>query len=133
MTQDIVGVWHLETFHDVDDSGRPMGEGPLGPDPSGLLIYTPDGHVSVSMMPAASTPAPGPSYMGYAGEWRMRDGVLVHHIRISSRADWVGIEQSRLATLDGDVLTVSATREVDARPRRRQLVWRRAARPGGAR
>ena len=69
MTQHIVGVWHLDAFHDVDEAGRPVGEGPLGPAPSGMLIYTPDGHVSVSMMPTGHSGAPGPSYMGYAGEW----------------------------------------------------------------
>ncbi|MFF6951304.1 lipocalin-like domain-containing protein [Streptomyces iakyrus] len=133
MTQDIVGVWHLDAFHDVDEDGRPVGEGPLGPSPSGMLIYTPDGHVSVSMMPTAPASAPGPSYLGYAGEWRAQDGKVVHRIRISSRPDWIGIEQSRDAELDGDVLTVRATREVDARPQRRVLVWRRAERSEGAR
>ncbi|MFC8363449.1 lipocalin-like domain-containing protein [Streptomyces griseorubiginosus] len=133
MTQHIVGVWHLDAFHDVDEAGRPVGEGPLGPAPSGMLIYTPDGHVSVSMMPTGHSAAQGPSYMGYAGEWWEQDGKVVHRIHISSRRDWIGVEQSRDAELDGDVLTVRATREVDARPQRRVLVWRRADRSGGAR
>ncbi|WP_210589421.1 lipocalin-like domain-containing protein [Streptomyces sp. GESEQ-35] len=124
MTQDLVGVWHLEAFHDVDEAGRPVGEGPLGPAPEGMLVYTADGHVSVSMMP--TTPEPGPSYMGYAGDWRVAGGKVVHRIRISSRADWIGVEQTRDAELDGDVLIVRATREVGARPQRRVLVWRRA-------
>ncbi|GAA1151695.1 hypothetical protein F4556_004004 [Kitasatospora gansuensis] len=130
MTQDIVGVWHLEAFHDLDEAGRPVGEGPLGPSPEGMLVYTADGHVSVSMMP--TTPGPGPSYMGYAGEWWVADGEVVHRIRISSRADWVGVEQTRDARLDGDLLTVRATREVDARQQRRVLVWRRAGQSGAA-
>ncbi|WP_369189247.1 lipocalin-like domain-containing protein [Streptomyces sp. R08] len=131
MTQDLVGVWRLEAFHDVDEAGQPVGDGPLGPAPAGMLVYTSDGHVSVSMMP--TRPGPGPSYMGYAGDWWVKDGRVVHHIRISSRADWVGIEQTRDAELAGDVLTVRATREVDARPLRRVLVWRRAEQPGGVR
>ncbi|WP_019544756.1 lipocalin-like domain-containing protein [Streptomyces sulphureus] len=131
MTHDLVGVWRLQAFHDVDEAGRPVGEGPLGTAPDGMLVYTAGGHVSVSMMP--TTPGPGPSYMGYAGDWRAVGGKVVHRIRISSRADWIGTEQSRDAELNGDVLTVRATREVDARPQRRVLVWRRAERGGRTR
>ncbi|ANS69113.1 Aln5 [Streptomyces lincolnensis] len=128
MSAELVGVWRLEAFHDVDEAGLPIGDGPLGPAPEGMLVYTRDGHVSVSMMPTA--PGPGPTYMGYAGDWRVAGGQVVHHIRISSRPDWIGVEQTRDAELDGDVLTVRATREVDAAPRRRVLVWRRAGSHG---
>lgn len=71
-----------------------------------------------------------PTHMGYAGDWRVAGGQVVHRIRISSRPDWIGAEQTRDAELDGDVLTVRATREVDAAPRRRVLVWRRAGSHG---
>lgn len=122
--RDLVGVWRLESFRDVDDGGGPVGEGPLGPDPRGMLVYTADGHVSVSMMRTA--PGPGPAFMGYAGRWSVDAGVVVHRIEISSRADWVDVEQTRDADLDGDLLTVRAVRTDDGgEPQRRVLNWRR--------
>ncbi|SEF26540.1 Lipocalin-like domain-containing protein [Amycolatopsis pretoriensis] len=107
---ELVGAWELETF------GDPAG--PLGPRPAGFLLYLPDGYLSVSMMRAS----PGePRFMGYAGRWRIEGDRLVHRIVVSSRADWVGTEQERVAELDGDRLHITT-----AGPRRRRVVvWRR--------
>jgi hypothetical protein len=114
---DLAGAWRLVSYHDVDDAGR-TSAGPLGENPSGLLIYTVDGYVSVSMM--------GPRFMGYAGRWH-RDGDLVtHRIEVTPRPDWVGTDQVRTAELAGDRLTLHAETTVDGRPQRRVLVWRRA-------
>ncbi|MEV6771799.1 lipocalin-like domain-containing protein [Nocardia sp. NPDC051030] len=120
MDHDLVGVWQLVEFGAAADNGRGI-DGPLGPDPSGFLIYTPDGHVTVSMM--RTRPGPGPSYMGYAGRWDVRDGRLTHHIVVASRADWVGTAQERHARLDGDELHVSA--EPPGRGSERAVRWRR--------
>lgn len=118
----LVGAWDLVSFHDVDESGTTLGD-PLGPAPCGTLLYTADGEVAVSMMP--TTPGVVPSYLGYAGRWQVEGGQVVHRIAISSRADWVGITQSRDAELRQDDLLVRATREVDGKPQRRVLHWRR--------
>ncbi|WP_424184790.1 lipocalin-like domain-containing protein [Actinokineospora sp. G85] len=123
MTDNLVGAWELVSFHDVTDTGEHR-EGPLGPSPRGTLLYTANGHVSVSMM---TTAAAVPAYMGYAGRWHRREGQVVHRIEVSSRADWIGVEQTREAELRGDELLVHAVREVDGRPRRRTLHWRRVA------
>ncbi|KAA2262593.1 lipocalin-like domain-containing protein [Solihabitans fulvus] len=120
---DLVGVWLLVSFHDVDDAGR-TSAGPLGADPSGLLIYTADGHVSVSMM--RTEPGPAPGFMGYAGRWRRDGDRVVHRIEVTPRADWVGTEQVRAAEFAGDRLTLHASTTVHGRRQRRVLVWRRA-------
>jgi hypothetical protein len=117
----VVGAWRLESFNDVDASGRTTA-GPLGPDPTGMLLYTPDGRMSVSMMRTS----PGmPAFMGYAGRWRIDAGRLVHRILVSSRADWVGAEQIRHAELDGDLLRITADNPVDGRLQGRVVGWRR--------
>lgn len=122
MSPDIVGVWQLRSFHDVDDVGQTV-EGPLGPNPMGMLIYTADGHVSVSMMRTSLGPAP--TFMGYAGRWHLVGDRVAHRIQVSSRPDWVDVEQTRDAELEGDYLTVRATRQVEGRPQQRMLVWHR--------
>lgn len=119
---DLVGVWRLVSFHDVDDAGQ-TSTGPLGADPSGLLIYTEDGHVSVSMM--RTEPGPAPGFMGYAGRWHRKGNQVIHWIEVTPRPDWVGTEQIRAAELAGDRLILHAQTMVHGHCQRRVLVWRR--------
>ncbi|MER6458815.1 lipocalin-like domain-containing protein, partial [Streptomyces sp900105245] len=80
---DLVGVWHLVSFRELDGAGTP-GVGPLGDAPRGRLVYTRDGHVSVHMMRG---PDPGPvPYMGYAGTWRLDGSRIVHRIEVTPPA-----------------------------------------------
>ncbi|WP_026416405.1 lipocalin-like domain-containing protein [Actinomadura oligospora] len=120
---ELVGTWRLAAFHDVDEAGRVVDD-PLGPAPEGLLIYTSDGHVAVSMM--RSTPGPGPRYMGYAGRWTASGDRVSHRIEVAERPDWPGTEQTRRAELDGDRLTLHATTTIDGLVRNRVLSWLRA-------
>lgn len=127
---DIVGVWSLESFHEIDEAGR-TGEGPLGAEPEGFLIYTPDGHVSVNMMRTGpgATSGSGAAFMGYAGTWRLDGGRLRHRIRVSSRADWVGADQERDAELEDGRLVVHSASAADSDSRSRVLVWSRTPLP----
>lgn len=119
--EDIVGAWRLEAFDDVDDSGA-VASGPLGPRPTGFLLYLPSRYMSVSMMRTS----PGtPHFMGYAGRWWVHGDHLVHDIAASSRSDWVGTQQARCVDLDGDQLHISAVAS-EPRDRQRSVVrWRR--------
>jgi hypothetical protein len=122
---DVVGVWWLVAFHDVDEAGA-RSEGPLGADPKGILVYTGDGHVSVNMMRTGAVDNPSPrDYMGYAGTWRWSDGRIRHRILVTPRRDWIGTEQVRDATLDGDLLTLHATAVDNGRHQDRVLIWQR--------
>ncbi|MET9661215.1 lipocalin-like domain-containing protein [Streptomyces sp. NPDC006510] len=123
---DLIGVWTLDSFHDVDAEGTRV-EGPLGTAPRGTLIYTADGHVSVHMMRAPdAAPAPGSNdYMGYTGTWRVAGSRVMHAIEITPRRPWVGTEQTRSARLDGDRLTLDGSVQVNGREQQRVLEWRR--------
>lgn len=113
---ELVGAWHLESFHDV--LGDTRGEGPLGPAPTGLLIYSADGHVAVTMA--------GTGFMGYAGSWRRDADRVLHTISVAPEAAWVGSVQVRDVRLSGDRL-VLVGRGPSGSPVRRELTWRRAA------
>jgi hypothetical protein len=117
----LVGAWRLVSFHDLDDEGN-RHEGPLGNQPRGLLCYSADGHVSVTMM--RTGPAAEPSYMSYAGTWRRVGTQVVHTITIAPDASWLGIDQVRDMEPDGDRLTLYGT-ALAGPPRRRVLEWRR--------
>ena len=122
MTSELVGVWRLRSFHDLDEHGGRLA-GPLGEDPDGLLFYTADGHVSVTMARTDGGHGDGPDYLSYAGTWR-RDGDRVfHHIGFAPNPDWVGSEQVRELALDGDQLTLTGTGLRTPHPR--ILVWQR--------
>ncbi|MFB6439891.1 lipocalin-like domain-containing protein [Streptomyces sp. NPDC056411] len=124
--QAVVGTWRLVSFHETDETGTARHEGPLGPDPTGQLMYLPDGQVSVHMMRAPDAPPGTPSYMGYSGTWRLVDGTtLVHRIAITPRRDWVGTEQARDVVREEDRLTLYAHTRIQGVPHHRVLVWQR--------
>lgn len=126
-TVDLVGLWRLISYYDLDDDGL-RSEGPLGPDPRGLLIYGADGHLSVNMMRPDAAPGQT-AYLGYAGTWRRSDDEteLVHRIEVCSNPAWADTEQTRRMSLDGELLTLTGTAIVAGRPQLRLLTWRRAS------
>ncbi|WP_406232355.1 lipocalin-like domain-containing protein [Nocardia sp. NBC_01009] len=120
---DFVGTWQLVSYFDIDDSDT-RSEGPLGEAPRGLLMYEPHGHMSVSMMRTDGAIGANP-FMGYAGTWRQSGMEMVHAITVCSNPAWADTEQVRQCTLAGDTLTLIGAAQVDGRPQRRVLTWRR--------
>jgi hypothetical protein len=126
----LAGVWRLVAYHELDETGA-TSEGPLGPDPQGMLMYAPGGYVAVSMMRpqdgAATSTAPlgdgQETFMGYAGRWRLEGDRVVHQVQVSAHPAQVGTEQVRDVVLDGDQLTLYGTRL--SGHGRRMLRWRK--------
>ncbi|MEE1832684.1 lipocalin-like domain-containing protein [Streptomyces sp. SP17KL33] len=129
---DPVGVWHLVAYHDVDDDGG-VSDGPLGSTPRGMLLYTADGHMAVSMMRAPDGPD-GPergdggseTFMGYAGRWRLEGGRMVHEVAVSAHPFMVGTRQIRHLRVDGGDLVLTGVAQGGEHQQRRILRWRRA-------
>ncbi|WP_413760830.1 lipocalin-like domain-containing protein [Streptomyces sp. MMBL 11-3] len=137
---ELIGVWRLASFHDVDEEGR-THEGPLGPEPDGLLFYSAEGHVSVHMMrtgpqagPRASRDGSGErppqDYMSYSGTWRRAGDQVVHTITVAPERGWIGTDQVRDLSLAGDTLTLHGDSLIGRR-QRRVLVWRRVSGEAG--
>ncbi|MDQ1050682.1 lipocalin-like domain-containing protein [Streptomyces sp. V4I2] len=124
--EEVVGVWRLASYTEVDEDGT-TAAGPLGEAPAGLLIYTADGHVAVSMMKTGDTPALE-TYMGYSGHWRLAGDRMTHRVLVSAHPRMAGTEQLRRVALDGDTLTLrgTAVTPVGGRAPERLLTWRRA-------
>lgn len=130
---ELAGVWRLISFHDIDDEGI-MRQGPLGPCPRGMLFYTADGHVSVTMMRApydrdaagAEHEEPKQNYMSYAGTWRRTGNQVFHSLTVAPNPQWLGTEQVRDLVLEGDRLTLRGNSL--SRPNRRILQWERIER-----
>jgi hypothetical protein len=134
-SKDLLGAWHLESWSFVHDDGRPPVY-PLGPGARGMIIYTPGGEVSATLMRggrAAKTPvsdvekaaAFGEAF-AYAGRYEVRDAAVFHTIEIATDPALIGITSTRHIQLDGDRLVLSGPDFTAGTGRTQRIEWRRA-------
>jgi lipocalin-like protein len=131
--ESILGAWQLVSFTTTDaDTGRV--EHPLGISPRGLILYTDDGHMSAQLADADMG-----GYVAYGGRFSVDEGAssgrakrreivgVVHHdVTIAMMPELLAQPQFRHASVDGDLLTLSATMGDDAGPATHAtVVWRR--------
>ena len=117
---DLQGAWRLERWSLEYEDGRPP-EFPLGSDARGMLLYTPGGQVSATLM-KASEPA---ASLAYAGRYDVRDGAVYHSIEIATDPTLVGLTTTRHIAREGDVLTLSGPDFHAGTGRSQKIVWRR--------
>ncbi len=117
---DLVGAWHLESWSLEYDDGRPR-EFPLGEQTRGLLLYTPGGEVSATLMRIGAPPAS----FAYAGRYEVRDDTVHHAIEVASDPALVGVTTTRRIARDGDRLTLSGPDFRAGTGRSQRIVWRR--------
>lgn len=142
MTQAIVGSWRLTAWRRLTEGEDPFH--PFGPDPTGLLVYAPDGAMAVQMTAAhrpkigGDDPLGGPidaraaaysTCLAYFGRWTIEGDSVVHHIDASLFPDWSGAAQARPFTLEGDALVLrTPPHQVDGRTVVNEMAWVRAGR-----
>ena len=116
----IAGVWRLDSFAARDARGAVSG--PMGERPSGLLIYTPSGWMSVhvshgdrahfasddpllaTMEERARAFATG--FIVYSGRYEVEENRIRHFVETSVHPNWPGVVFERTFELDGDRLTL---------------------------
>lgn len=120
----LVGAWRLTDVIEVSPDGslvrRPHGERPIG-----LLLYTPDGHMSAQIMrrdrgAIASADwsdllpeeyeEEARGYFAYSGSYEVDEqaAMVAHVVTVALFPAWVGSRQPRAVELDGDVLVLSS-------------------------
>lgn len=138
--QSLVGTWRLVSFHVRDEDGGISY--PFGRDAVGSITYTTDGHMAVQFgranrasltdggwigAPPEEIAAAARDYFAYCGTYDVRDGEVVHRIDLSLMPNWIGGDQVRLVTLDGDQVTLATPPlPIDGRQQVATLVWQRA-------
>ncbi len=127
----LAGTWQLKSFEQRDATGEVAY--PLGRHPSGYLIYTPAGQVSVQMMAAEHTSAGDAAarretFRAYCGAYDFTTEQVVHHVELSSLPQRVGADLVRFYSLDGDRLTLrTAPSVVNGVEQTGTLVWERTS------
>jgi hypothetical protein len=110
----LIGAWHLVRI----DAPGPDGRVASIPQPEGMLIYTPDGHMSVQLMYPKDANSPDNQYVlgGYEasfGSYSVNEAkhLLTHHVQGSiTRGLLVGKDLPRVYQLtdDGHLIIRSA-------------------------
>jgi hypothetical protein len=143
---DLVGTWQLESWT-VGYADREEFTFPFGEEPRGLLLYSADGWVSVSIsqrerallpedvnyrkLPDVLKAEAFASYFHYAGRFEVVEGDVIHYVTQSLNPNFPGTEQLRHAELDGQTLVLSGKDKVGGIARYHSLVWHRAHPEGG--
>ena len=137
--KDLFGAWKLISLQFVvTDSGE--GKDMYGADPLGYIFITPDNRmmtVVTSKDRASSDSESGDaalfrSMMAYSGPFRIEgEDQFITRVEVSWHPGWVGTEQARTFSVDGDILSIT-TAEVlhpmfPGRKGRGILKWQRAS------
>jgi len=117
----LTGTWELVAWYNETADGRRIY--PLGEAASGYISYSTDGFVFVHLAAAgrdlfavndpfdaseAEDSAAMKSHITYAGPYDFHGDHVIHRVAQSSCPNWVGTEQRRSVTLQGDRLRLSA-------------------------
>jgi hypothetical protein len=122
LKQDLVGVWLLVSCEGKSSDGQSFL--PYGSHPTGKLIYTQDGHMSVILMDserprfvsedisrASSDEVSSAfrSFDAYSGTWELdsNSGKIDHTIEAGRIPNWVGATHPRFISISQSLLTLT--------------------------
>ncbi|MGW2933619.1 lipocalin-like domain-containing protein [Streptomyces sp. NPDC001156] len=139
----LLGAWELVSYTATDTDGQVID--PLGPQPHGLIVYTPEGYMSAQLC-RSDRPRTGSdrleeatadelaqaamTYVAYGGPFTVVDPTTVEHqVTTGLFPNWVGRPQIRRVGFEGEFLKLSLatpTRLWGA-DRTAELTWRRVS------
>jgi hypothetical protein len=131
----VVGVWSLVSYQSQDENGNVIF--PLGKDATGFIMYHPEGYMSAQLMRQArrayesgdlhegttdEMAEAALGYLAYAGKFEVNEetNTLTHHMEVSMNPTWLGQEQPRVGSIEGDILSIYNGLNPNQR-----LVWKR--------
>jgi lipocalin-like protein len=137
-SEKLVGTWKLASASSTTSKGE--RETPYGSNPSGLLTYTADGRVNaiISYGGRKALSFGGgkleeqaeafKTFLAYAGWYTLSGDKVIHHIEISSIANYVGKDLARQIQFDRDQITlITPPTPVNGKIQTVELVWTRVA------
>jgi hypothetical protein len=137
---DLIGTWQLVSISRRGADGE-QDDAPFGNHPTGMLIYTADGHTSVIISYdnrkrlssedrlAATTAEKAAAFdtsFGYAGQFTCSGDRVIHHVTIASFPNWVGSDMLRiLRSADGKLTLSTPPLLVGGKASNWNLIWQR--------
>jgi hypothetical protein len=105
----LIGSWRLASLETITTNGDISH--PLGENPRGILMYTPDGYMSAQVR---REDADMTGYIAYSGPFFINEDetVIEHEVAVSFDPTWLGSRQVRLVRIDGDLLYLSTEKPV---------------------
>jgi hypothetical protein len=136
----IVGVWKVISYVSRDEETG-VETKPWGENPQGLLMYTADGYMSgVGTADGRTAPAGAgeklteeraklfASMTAYAGRYTVESDRVIHHVDVAWNPAWVGTDQVRYVSFEGNTIHIRTpviVSTVDGRRRTFTLHFRR--------
>lgn len=144
LREQLIGAWKLASYQEIPVDGSEPFE-PLGHEPHGLIIYTPDGYMSAQLAkPDRPNFASGDwfdgtpedyqqeatSYIAYSGPFHVDEEkqTLTHSMFVSLFPDWTGQTQPREVKLEGTTLHLGTASPIQSGGKtvNSVLTWHRA-------
>ncbi len=138
----LTGTWRLLSVETIRPNGEILTEW-MGKEPTGLIIYHPNGLMAVQIMRdprpkfqsgsrlEASTEELKAAYLGYYAYWgkytiSVPDNMIIHNVEASLWPEEVGTKYKRFFAFDGSrlVLTTAPYKRA-GEERRNRLIWER--------
>lgn len=107
------GVWKLASY-EVEIQSTGQKEFPMGQQPTGFVIFTPEGRAFFILTGEGRKPGKTPeeraallsSLVAYTGTYRIEADKWITSVDVAWNPEWVGTEQSRFFKIEGDRLSV---------------------------
>ncbi|MFJ3224564.1 lipocalin-like domain-containing protein [Streptomyces sp. NPDC086783] len=137
----LLGAWQLVSYTAKDTDGEIIL--PFGPDPYGLIVYTPEGYMSAQLGRGDRLPLNTPrleeagpddlartaaGYVAYGGTFEVVEPHTVeHHVTTSLFPNWIGLTQVRKVEFAGSFLRLGVTTPTRlwGAERTAELTWNR--------
>lgn len=118
----LVGTWRITAFEMRSGDGQ-VALRPLGEQPTGYLLYSPEGYMSVTLSapertrwsipdqllaPEAERAAAMSALMAYSGRYELSDGVVTHYPVAAHMPNMVGAPQRRFVAIAGNHMTLTS-------------------------
>jgi hypothetical protein len=144
LREQLIGAWKLVSYEEHPVDGSPAFH-PLGENPTGIIMYTPDGYMSAQLSkPGRPEFASGDwfdgtdedykneatSYIAYSGPFHVDEQkqTLEHSMFVSLFPNWTGQTQPRAVRLEGDTLVLGSVTPIQSSGKTvmSTLSWKRA-------
>lgn len=136
----IVGTWKLVAASASTTAGVRI-DNPLGAGPTGMLVYTADGHMAAIVRYGGRRPLSGADYVAspaveraeafatffaYGGRYSVSGSAVTHHVEVASVENWINTDMMRRLQLDGNRLVLrTPPLSVGGTVQISELIWER--------